>query len=620
MGRLNHNDTSSSKSPYRLFDESTRAIILNNQPRAVQRMLDFDYVVRREKPSVAAIVNPSGSGFHQAMFGHSEVLIPVFRTVGEASARHRDADVVINFASLRSACETTLAALEEPAIRTVVVIAEGIPEQQARILAHESKARGKWLIGPATVGGIAAGKFKIGNSGGTTDNIIYSKLFRPGHVGFVSKSGGLSNEMYNVISKNSTGICEGISLGGDRFPGSTAVEHLERMDANPDIAMLVYLGEIGGVDEYEIVEAMAAGRIHKPLVAWVSGTCARIFPSEVQFGHAGAKANAGRESADAKISALREGGVEVPSSFDDFGELIKEVFVRIQSEHEVKPFIEPKYPHVPVDFDEALRSKMIRKKPSIISTISDDRGEELTYNGKPISTIIREGYGVGGVISELWFKRRLPDYGIEFIETVLALLADHGPAVSGAHNAIVAARAGKDLVSSLASGLLTIGPRFGGAIDDAARAFARGSDLGMTPEEFVTDFKGQGRPIPGIGHRVKSVENPDKRVELLEELAKARFESNTMLEYARAVEQQTVKKKNTLILNVDGAVGVCFVDLLRSCGRFSREDADRYIELGALNGLFVVGRSIGIIGHYLDQNRLEQPLYRHSLHDISYLS
>ena len=83
--------------------------------------------------------------------------------------------------------------------------------------------------------------------------------------------------------------------------------------------------------------------------------------------------------------------------------------------------------------------------------------------------------------------------------------ADHGPAVSGAHNTIIASRAGKDLVSSLASGLLTIGDRFGGALDGAAREFSQAYDSNMIPMEFVNSMRKQHKLIPGIGHRVKSV-------------------------------------------------------------------------------------------------------------------
>ncbi|MCB0430792.1 MAG: ATP citrate synthase [Flavobacteriales bacterium] len=608
-----------SRPDYILFDKESTAIIFNNQPRAVQRMLDYDYVIGRKQPSVVAIVNPSGKGLYPAMFGHRECLIPVYATTAEAVAEHPAADVFINFASLRSAWASTRTAMNHDSLRTFVVVAEGMPERQARELAQIAEEKGKWLIGPATVGAIAAGAFKTGNSAGTVDNIVHCKLFRPGHVGFVSKSGGMSNEMYNVIAKHTSGIYEGVALGGDRFPGSTATRHLVRMNANPDIAMLVYLGETGGNDEYEMIEAVQKGEITKPLVVWVTGGCARLFPGEAQFGHAGASARNETETTEAKLEALRKSGIHVPESFDDLGSVLGKVFDQLKRNGKVRMPVEPKFPHVPVDFDEALRSKLIRNKPSIISTISDDRGEELTYNNIPISRIVREQYGPAGVISELWFKRRLPPHAIAFMEMVLVLVADHGPAVSGAHNAIVAARAGKDLVSSLASGLLTVGPRFGGAIDDAAKVFSHGMLNKLSPLELIENHKNAGQPIPGIGHRVKSLENPDMRVEILKEFVFSKFPASPILKYALEVEALTTRKKNTLILNVDGAIGAAFADILFSGNEFTPQEAERYLELGALNGLFVVGRSIGIIGHFLDQRRLEQPLYRHAYHDIAYM-
>jgi ATP citrate (pro-S)-lyase len=80
---------------------------------------------------------------------------------------------------------------------------------------------------------------------------------------------------------------------------------------------------------------------------------------------------------------------------------------------------------------------LIRKPASFISTICDDRGQELSYAGMSISDTFKEDIGVGGVLSLLWFKRRLPNYASKFIEMVLMLTADHGPAVSGAHNSII---------------------------------------------------------------------------------------------------------------------------------------------------------------------------------------
>ena len=125
--------------------------------------------------------------------------------------------------------------------------------------------------------------------------------------------------------------------------------------------------------------------------------------------------------------------------------------------------------------------------------------------------------------------------------------------------------------------------------------------------------------VPGIGHKVKSRNNPDLRVELVKEFVHKRFPSSKMLDYAIAVETVTTSKKDNLILNVDGCVAVCFVDLMRNCGAFSPEEAEDYLNMGVLNGLFVLGRSIGLIAHYLDQKRLRTGLYRHPWDDITYL-
>ena len=287
--------------------------------------------------------------------------------------------------------------------------------------------------------------------------------------------------------------------------------------------MLVALGEVGGNDEYEIVRALQEKKITKPLVIWVTGTCAKAFKTEVQFGHAGAKANIEMETADAKNKALREAGAYVPDSFDDYDKLINKVYTNLVKEGVIIPAPEPEIPKIPVDYDVALKSKMIRRPANFVSSISDDRGEECLYGNKTISQVVREGLGIGGAISLLWFKRLMPQYALKFIEMCLIITADHGPAVSGAHNCIVATRAGKDLISSLASGMLTIGPRFGGAIDGAAQMISEAYDKEHGSRPVCCGDEEKGVNIQGIGHRIKSTHNPDLRVTLIKEYAQQNF-------------------------------------------------------------------------------------------------
>ncbi|KAL2453865.1 ATP-citrate synthase beta chain protein 2 [Abeliophyllum distichum] len=428
----------------------------------------------------------------------------------------------------------------------------------------------------------------------------------------------MSNELYNTIARVTNGIFEGIAIGGDVFPGSTLSDHVLRFNNIPQVKMVVVLGELGGHDEYSLVEALKQGKINKPVVAWVSGTCARLFKSEVQFGHAGAKSGGEVESAQAKNQALREAGAIVPTSYEALEGAIKETYEKLVEEGRVTPVKEVTPPQIPEDLNTAIKSGKVRAPTHIISTISDDRGEEPAYAGVPMSSIVEQGLGAGDVISLLWFKRGLPRYCTRFIEICIVLCADHGPCVSGAHNTIVTARAGKDLVSSLVSGLLTIGPRFGGAIDDAARYFKEAYDKGLTPYEFVESMKRKGIRVPGIGHRIKSSDNRDKRVELLQRFARSNFPSVKYMEYAVEVETYTLTKANNLVLNVDGAIGSLFLDLLAGSGMFTKQEIDEIVGIGYLNGLFVLARSIGLIGHTFDQKRLKQPLYRHPWEDVLY--
>ena len=593
-----------------LYTKDTQAIFWNNNTTAIQRMLDYDYTIKRDTPSVAAIVAPTGdSKFQKFFWGPEEIMVPLYKNTADAKAAHKNADVLLNFASFRTAYDVTMEALEIGGFSSIMVTAEGIPERLARTMNQAARDKGVTVIGPATVGAIAPGAFKIANIGGTIENIVSSKLHRGGSCGLVTRSGGLFNELSNIIAINADGIAEGVAIGGDRFVGSVFIDNMLRMEKNPDVKYMVLLGEVGGTEEYKIIEAIKAGQITKPVIAWCIGTIAKHFSTGVQFGHAGASANADAETAAAKNKAMAEVGIFVPASFNDLPAKIAEVYTKLKSEGVIGEIAEPEMNTVP----------SVRKSKEFICTISDDRGDEATYAGFPISSVATPdtGKGIGDVISLLWFKKQYPKWATEFIETVLKTVADHGPAVSGAHNAKVTARAGKSVVEALVTGLLTIGPRFGGAIDGAAKYFKHADDNKMSPAEFLNFMKGEGVPIPGIGHRIKSLKNPDLRVEGLKKFAREYFPSTPLLDYALTVEQLTTSKKENLILNVDGTIGILMVDMWRALG-YPESEIDEFIESGTLNSFFIAGRTIGFIGHILDEKRLAMPMYRHPMSDILY--
>ena len=408
-------------------------------------------------------------------------------------AKHPDVDTVVNFASSRSVFQSTMELMEFPQIKSIAIIAEGVPERRAREILHVAQKKGVTIIGPATVGGIKPGAYKIGNTGGMMDNIVASKLYRKGSVGYVSKSGGMSNELNNIIAQTTDGVYEGVAIGGDRYPGTTFIDHMLRYQADPECKVLVLLGEVGGVEEYRVVEAVKSGVITKPIVAWAIGTVAGMLTTEVQFGHAGSFANSQLETAAVKNETMRAAGFHVPETFEDLPAVLSKVYKDLVSQGSIKPQPEPAVPKIPIDYSWAQELGLIRKPAAFISTISDDRGQELLYAGMPISDVFKDNIGIGGVMSLLWFRRRLPDYAAKFLEMVLMLTADHGPAVSGAMNTIITTRAGKDLISALVSGLLTIGSRFGGALDGAAEEFTRAYDKGLSPRDFVDSMRKENK-------------------------------------------------------------------------------------------------------------------------------
>jgi ATP citrate (pro-S)-lyase len=583
------------------INSSTKCAILGFHKNAIQRMLDFDYTCSKLERSLVCVVEPRNSKttLEPFFYGNDSVLIPIYTSIIEALENY-SFELVVNFLSFRSAYESTVSLLDTP-IKTVVIIAEGIPELYTRQLSLIALTKNKIVLGPATVGGIFGGAFRIANTGGSLENIISSNLHNKGNVGFVSRSGGLLNEMCSIVSKTTLGIHSALSIGGDRYPCTSFMDVVTGYENNPEIDIIVCLGEVGGIQELQLGYFKKEGKINKPIVAYCIGTSATLLGSDVQFGHAGASATSKYETANYKNKYMKGCGIVVPNTFEELEETIRTVNNSISTSRKVTL-------NVPRKINEN------RKMPLIYSSISNETGEELKYNNIPISELV--DLGIGKTIGHLWFKREIPDWFSKYIELVIILTADHGAMVSGAINTIVSSRANKDLVSSLCSGLLTIGDRFGGALNESAKQFLDAKNK-YTPKEFVDKMKKDNKLIMGIGHKVKTVENPDKRVQLLKSYVLEHFPTYEHVKYALTVEKITTQKKNNLILNVDGFIANSLLDAFGLI--MNKSEFNEVIENDFINSFFVLGRTIGFIGHWYDQKRLKQGLFRMPEQLVQYL-
>ncbi len=588
-----------------MFTTNSFALIYGLQLSAAQHMLDFDFLSWRE-PSVLAFINPGKYQWNHKLFhGDKEILIPSFPNYDSVPKEiSSKLDTLVNFASFRSAQSTSLEAMESGYFQNIIIIAEWIPERQTLEVIEKNETHNLNIVWPATVGAMSAWVFRAGNTGGSLDNIIDSHLYEPGNVWFVSKSWGMSNEMRRVIADRTNGTSLSIALGGDKYNIMDFPTAMKIMQEDESVKMIVMLWEIGGKDEIEVARMIQEKEITKPVVAWCIGTINEQISGEVQFGHAGAKSNKIEETASYKNKLLKESGAIVPESYIDLWDKIEELFNSLDIKKSS-----------PTDIDQKLQIIRTRSRTGFTSTISNESGGELLYNGKKISEFTASP-NIWEVIWQLWLKKDLPKYACSFINTVIVLIADHGPAVSGATNAIITSRAGNDIKSSLISGLATIGSLFWWAIDGAGKYWLESVESGISPEEFIKNMKQTGINIPGIWHKVKSKFNPDSRCDILEKLAES-FPTRKHLNFAKSVESLTLEKKSNLILNVDGYIAAMLLDIFENL-EMSYEEKKMYVDVWVFNGLFLLSRSIGFIWHAIDQKRLGEWLYRTSWNDILY--
>jgi len=593
-----------------MFSRNSFAIIYWLQIQAAQKMLDFDYLCGRDASVLAFINAGKQKTNHKLFYWDTEILISSYPNIASLPKKIKQkTDTLVNFASFRSAAQATNEALESKIFKNIIIIAEWIPERQTIEIIEKNKKYWVNIIGPATVWAMAAWDFRVWNTWGSLDNIISSKLYKKWNVWFVSKSGWMSNEMRRIIADRTNGTNTSIALGWDKYNIMTFTDVMKKFEADNEVKMIVMLWEIWWKEENKIADMVSSGEIKKPVVAWCIWTIGDTLKWDVQFWHAWAKSNANEETANYKNNKLKEAWATVPESFIDFWDKIEEVYKKI-------PIPNPPLPgEGNNNISEKIKNMNNRKPTKFTSTISDERWEELTYNKKAISEYAQK-WSFADVIWNLWLKRDLPEYALEFINTILILLADHWPAVSGATNAIITARAWNDLKSSLIAGLSTIWPRFGWAIDGAANYFSQAVDDNISAEKFVQSMRQAEINIPGIWHKVKSKFNPDKRCEILLNLSK-KFPQTKHLQFALDVEKLTLEKKSNLILNVDGMVAVMFLDIFQDIW-MSHEEIKEYIDIWIFNAFFILARTTGFIGHIIDQKRWKEWLYRTPWEDIMY--
>jgi succinyl-CoA synthetase alpha subunit len=234
---------------------------------------------------------------------------PVFNTVAEA-VKETDANATVIFVPPPFAADAIMEAADA-GIALIVCITEGIPVIDMVKAWEFLQGKKSRLIGPNCPGVISPGKCKIG--------IMPGHIHLEGYVGVVSRSGTLTYEAVGQLTKLGIGQSTCIGIGGDKIIGTSFLDSIKMLDADPDTHAIVMIGEIGGNAE-EVAAAYIGEKVKKPVVGFIAGQTA---PPGRRMGHAGAIVSGGSGAASDKISAMEKAGITVCSSPAQIGENIQ---------------------------------------------------------------------------------------------------------------------------------------------------------------------------------------------------------------------------------------------------------------------------------------------------------
>lgn len=244
--------------------------------------------------------------------------VPVYDTVRQALFEH-PADASVISVPPAFAKDAAFEALMN-GIRLLVIVTERIPRRDvAEILSLTREKRAR-VIGPNSLGLISPERTKLGMIGGPAKDV--KKAYMPGPVGIVSRSGGMTTEIANLLTQHGIGQSTAISIGGDPLIGTTYEDLVPLFERDPETRAIVVFAEPGGSAEEALADYVMAHSISLPIVAFVAGRFVDEI-SGLRFGHAAVIVEGKKGSTAEKVRLFKEAGIAIAEEFYEIVELVK---------------------------------------------------------------------------------------------------------------------------------------------------------------------------------------------------------------------------------------------------------------------------------------------------------
>lgn len=251
--------------------------------------------------------------------GQESLGVPIFNSIKELKEKFGEIDATVIYVPPLFVKGAAVEALEA-GIKFILIFTEKVPTSDSALIYALAKEKNANILGPSSVGLINPKlKLKIGSIGGATPD----RVFLPGNICIISKSGGMSSEIGLHLKNNGLGVSYALGIGGDRIAGCDFADFLMAVEDDPDTKASVIFGELGGTYEERVGEMKKLGKIKKPVVAFIAGEFTQSLPTEVQFGHAGAIIEGEKGRPDYKRKFLKENGVLVAENFDEIAPMLK---------------------------------------------------------------------------------------------------------------------------------------------------------------------------------------------------------------------------------------------------------------------------------------------------------